>query len=215
VDHQGWHVHDYLDLLLPDVETEPWTSHFRVDGPAADELRAALRSTECSETTITRVVKATGVPTLLADAALGTLDIAGVAGAQTFEPGTLWGSFKQIIREEMTDSEEMRRLKSTADDAVREKFTRASRYPAWAGFVVRWEERRRRRSLGYLALNAAAAVILAVRIALHLDAGTEFGSVLWMVVSLLLLVFDVVRPRRVPPGRSADSNDNGGSPSGG
>ncbi|AWB85474.1 hypothetical protein [Mycetocola zhujimingii] len=172
MDADGRHVRDWLDLLLPEAETEPWTDSFRSDGGNLEELRILLRSPRSDDATFDRLIRAVGLPPLLADVASGRVALAGSDGATIFEPNTLWGVVK---------------------DAVKAEAKRPVEYPTWARPCAVWEQHRNRRSPLYLALSGVALGAFVLSVVVF---GDDNG-LLWLKwVALAVIVFDVLRPRK-------------------
>jgi hypothetical protein len=177
MDEDGWPVRDYFAFLLPDVETEPWTSNFRLDGADAEELRVILRAASSDEETFDRLVRATGVPMLLAEAATGRAVLSDADGVRSITPDTKWNSLKQAIRE----------------DAKRDVD-----YPAWASPLAKWDKLRERKSPVYLAVYIISAVVLGGNVLYKLIADVDDALLWWKVAALVLIVGDLLRPRRKP-----------------
>jgi hypothetical protein len=182
MDSDGRTVRDVLDLILPTVEPEPWTTQFRLAGAEGDELRVILRAGHSDDATFDRLVQALGLPQLLADVAMGRTVLSGVEGAQTFEPDTLWGSFKRVIREEIHTP---------------------VRYPSWASPVTTWDEHRKRRSVPYLVLYLVTGVVLGTSLTIGVVTGTGSSFFEWKVAAFVLVVVDLLWPRRKLPAESS------------
>jgi hypothetical protein len=195
-DSEGRHVRDYLEFLLPDLETEPWTTNFGLDGSAASDLRAVLRSRTASDAMITRLVNALGLPPLLSDVATGTVTLSEVDGARVFEPNTLWGVVKQTVRGSFADPGDADGSGKTLKEAFREELQRPMEYPRWAAPFAWWDGQRDRRSPLFLGMYLTAAAVLGVSIALSLAAGDTDALWWWKVAALTVVAVDVVRPRR-------------------
>lgn len=174
-DVEGLAVRDYLDMLLPVPEPEPWIENFALDAQRAEELRILFRHDVSDENTFDRVVSAVGLPPLLAEVASGRTRLLDVEGAETIHPSTMWQAMKDMAREE---------------------WERPVEFPAWAAPLKRWQERRRRRSAGYLALMGTAFLGVAVLLAVKLADGAGIESVWWRFAVLGYCILDVAWPRR-------------------
>ncbi|RLQ81072.1 hypothetical protein D9V28_15110 [Mycetocola zhadangensis] len=191
MDGEGRHVRDYLQFFEPEVETEPWTTNFRLDGAQAQELRVVLRAESSDDRSFDRLVRAVGLPSLLADVATERVSITDAEGAKLVKPDTLWGSLKEVVRDEVQ---------------------RPTEYPAWASPLTKWEGHRQRRSAVYLAINGTAVVLLGANVALSFAAGEDFGSMWWKAAALVLILGDLIRPRRGKPGGNAGTGGTGAAP---
>lgn len=174
-DSDGRHVRDWLDLLVPEADTESWTTGFRLDGPDAEALRIILRSPLSDDSTFDRLVRAVRAPSLLADVATGRVILANHEDAATFEPDSLWGSMKQAMRDEVR---------------------RPVAYPAWARPLETWQKHRQRRSALYLAVNGAALAVFVVSVIVTAATGVDNGLQWLKIVAFTVIVADVFWPRR-------------------
>ena len=191
IDGEGRRVRDYLQFFEPDVETEPWTTNFRLDGAQAQELRIVLRSDTSDDSTFDRLVRAVDLPPLLADVATRRASISDAEGAKLVKPDTLWGSLKEVVREEAQ---------------------RPTEYPAWASPLTKWEGHRQRRSAAYLAVNGTGVALLGASLALNLAAGDDFAPMWWKAAAMLLITVDMIRPRRKKPGDHVGTGGTGEPP---
>lgn len=185
MDSEGRHVRDWLDLLLPEVETEPWTTGFGLDGVSGEELRIVLRSRRSDDETFGRLVRAVGLHPLLADVAAGRIELAAVEGAATYEATSLWGAMKEGMRDEMQ---------------------RPVDYPAWASPLATWQQHRHRRSPVYLAVNGVAILVFVLSVVVTALTGGDNGLLWLKVIALTIIVADVLWPRRKLPEDPSESD---------
>lgn len=189
-DAEGRHVREYLDDVVPEASAPLWVENFGLDARHAEELRIVLRSAVSDENTFDRVVSAVGLPPLLAEVASGRTRLLDVDGAETIQPSTVWQTMRNMASDE---------------------WKRPLELPEWASPLVawqrRWQERRRRRSPGYLALMGTAFVAVAALLSMKLADGAGIETEWWRFALLGYCILDVAWPRRAAESESTAADE--------